>query len=37
MAYRDARWQGMSEREWTEIERQLLGAYLTLKTAVAGK
>ena len=37
MAYRDARGQGMGEQDWTEIERQLLGAYQTLKAAVAGK
>jgi len=37
MAYRDARGQGISERDWAEIERQLLGAYQTLKAAVAEK
>ncbi|WP_212438504.1 hypothetical protein [Bradyrhizobium sp. AUGA SZCCT0431] len=37
MACRDARGQRMSERDWVEIERQLLGAYQTLKAAVAEK
>jgi hypothetical protein len=37
MADGDARGQGMGERDWAEIERQLLGAYQTLKIAVAGK
>ncbi|MFB9266495.1 hypothetical protein ACFFWD_25630 [Bradyrhizobium erythrophlei] len=34
MAYRDARGQGMTEGDWTEIERQLRRAYGLLKVAV---
>jgi len=29
--------QGMDEQDWIGIERQLLGAYQTLKAAVAAK
>jgi hypothetical protein len=36
MAYRDARGKIMTEADWSEIERQLLGAYRLLKAGVAG-
>jgi hypothetical protein len=35
MAYRDARGQAITEQDWTNIERQLVGAYRQLKTGVA--
>jgi hypothetical protein len=34
MAYRDARREAMAERDWTEIESQLLGAYQLLKASI---
>ena len=36
MAYRDARREGMTERDWAEIERQLLRAYQLLKAGIGG-
>jgi len=36
MAYRDARREGMTERDWAEIERQLLQAYKLLKAGIGG-
>jgi hypothetical protein len=36
MAYRDARREGMTERDWAEIERQLLRAYKLLKAGIGG-
>jgi hypothetical protein len=36
MAYRDTRGKIMTEADWSEIERQLLGAYRLLKAGVAG-
>jgi hypothetical protein len=36
MAFRDGRGQAMTEKDWSEIERRLLGAYRLLKTGVAG-
>lgn len=35
MAYRDARGQAMTDRDWTEIECRLRRAYRSLKAAVA--
>jgi len=36
MAYRDARREGMTERDWAEIEGQLLRAYQFLKAGISG-
>jgi len=36
MAYRDARRDGMTERDWAEIEGQLLRAYQLLKAGIGG-
>ena len=36
MAYRDARGQAMTDRDWSEIECRLRRAYESLKAAVAG-
>jgi hypothetical protein len=36
MAYRDARREGMTERDWAEIERQLLRACKLLKAGIGG-
>ena len=36
MGYRDARGPTMTEQDWSEIERRLLGAYKLLKAAVVG-
>ena len=36
MAYRDASREGMTERDWAEIERQLLRAYQLLKAGIDG-
>jgi hypothetical protein len=36
MSYRDARGTIMTDQDWSEIERQLLGAYKLLKAGVAG-
>jgi hypothetical protein len=36
MAYRDARREGMTERDWAEVEGQLLRAYQLLKAAIDG-
>jgi hypothetical protein len=36
MAYRDARREGMTERDWAEIEGQLLQAYKLLKAGIGG-
>ena len=36
MAWRDARGQGMTETDWSEIECRLRRAYRSLKAAVAG-
>jgi hypothetical protein len=36
MAYRDARREGMTERDWAEIEGQLLRAYQLLKAGIGG-
>jgi hypothetical protein len=35
MAYRDARGQAITEQDWMNIERQLVGAYRQLKAGVA--
>jgi len=35
MAYRDARGQAITEQDWINIEKQLVGAYRQLKTGVA--
>ena len=37
MAYRDARGKIMTDQDWSEIERQLLGAYRLLKTGVVAR
>jgi hypothetical protein len=37
MAYRDARREAMTERDWSEIEAQLLRAYQLLKSSVGGR
>jgi hypothetical protein len=36
MAHRDARREGMTERDWAEIEGQLLQAYKLLKAGIGG-
>ena len=36
MAYRDARREAITERDWGEIEARLLRAYQLLKTGIAG-
>jgi hypothetical protein len=36
MAYRDARRDAMTERDWAEIESQLLQAYELLKAGIDG-
>jgi hypothetical protein len=36
MAYRDARGRAMTDENWSDIERRLLGAYELLKASVAG-
>jgi hypothetical protein len=36
MAYRDARREAMTERDWAEIENQLLQAYKLLKAGIGG-
>jgi hypothetical protein len=37
MAYRDARGEGITEKDWTTIERQLKAAYQRLKAGVASQ
>ena len=36
MAYRDARAQNITEADWSEIERQLRGAYARLRAGIGG-
>jgi hypothetical protein len=36
MAFRDARREAMTERDWTAIEVQLLEAYRLLKAGIGG-
>ena len=36
MAYRDARGSSITERDWSDIEPQLLRAYELLKAGVTG-
>jgi hypothetical protein len=35
MAYRDAHGQAITEQDWMNIEKQLVGAYRQLKAGVA--
>ena len=35
MAYRDARWQAMTDPDWSEVESRLRRVYRVLKAAVA--